>query len=132
MFKFPLNGILSAIAIKLVDNYRHLSMQLLKIEIAKSYLQGVQMARLSALGLMRIGLLTSLICVGVLLLHAGLFILLPWTLETKAISGIILGLIYVVTGGVALKLSLDEKSWMDKSGASEMLKNVTMEPPKNW
>lgn len=130
MFKYPFNGILSVIAIKLLDNYRHLSMQLLKIEAAKSYLQGVQMARLSAIGLMRIGLLMSLICVGALLLHAGLFILLPWTLETKAVSGIILGLIYMVTSGVALRLSMDEKTWMDKSGASEMLKKVTSESPK--
>jgi len=131
MFKYQLNGILSAIAIKLLDNYRHLSVQLLKIEVVKSYLQGVQMARLSALGLMRMGLLISLICVGVLLLHAGIFILLPWTLEAKAVSGILLGVVYVVAGGLALRSTMDEKAWMEKSGAAEMLKEVTMHSRKD-
>ena len=98
MFKYLIKGLLAGMAIKLLDNYRHLSIQLLKIEAAKCYLHGVQMARLSAIGLMRMGLVIALICVGVLLFHAGLFILLPWTVEAKAVLGMILGLAYVVIG----------------------------------
>ncbi len=131
MFKYRLNGILSAIAIRLLDNYRHLSLQLLRIEVAKSYLQGLQMARLSAIGLMRMGLLISLISVGMLLLHAGLFVLLPWTLEIKAVSGMILGSVYMVAGGVALRWSMNEKTWMEKSGAMEMLEEVTTRSRKD-
>src|SRR5450759_2259847 len=116
MIKYLLKGILSGIAIKLLDNYRHLSIQLLKIEAAKSYLHGVRMARLSAIGLMRMGLVIALICVGVLLLHAGLFILLPWTVEAKAVLGMFLGLAYVIIGGVVLRAAMDERTWMEKSG----------------
>ena len=47
MLKNLLKGILSAIAVKLLENYRQLSLQLLKIAVAKCYLHGVQMARLS-------------------------------------------------------------------------------------
>ena len=127
MLKCLAKGLLSAIAIKLLDNYRALSVQLLKIEAAKSYLRGVQMARLSVLGLIGLGLLIGLICIGVLLLHAGLFILLPWTVEAKAVLGMCLGAAYVVIGAVALSAAMTQKAWMEKSGAAEMLKEAAGE-----
>jgi len=79
MFKDLIKGLLAGVAIKLLDNYRQLSLRLLKIEAAKGYLHGVRLARLSALGLLRAGLLIGLIGLGVLLCHVGLFILLPWS-----------------------------------------------------
>ncbi len=125
MFKSLLNGVLSAVAVKLLDNYRHLSIQLLKIETAKAYLHGVQMARTSAIGLMWMGLVIALIGAGAVLLHVGLFIILPWTLEAKALLGMVLGLIYMVGGGLALRAAMDEKTWIIKSGADELLKDAT-------
>lgn len=121
MFKDLLKGILSAIAIKMLDNYRHLTIQLLKIEAAKSYLHGVKMARLSALGLMGMGLMMSLICVGVVLFHVGIFVLLPWSVEAKAVLGIVLGLVYVAIGVFVLRAAMDERAWIKKSGAAEMM-----------
>jgi len=50
MFKYLTKGLLAGIAIKLLDNCRYLSVQVLKIEAAKCYLHGVQMARLSTIG----------------------------------------------------------------------------------
>jgi hypothetical protein len=125
MFQYLLKGILAGLAIKLLNNYRQLSLQLLKIEAAKGYLQGVQMARLSAIGLLRMGLFIALIGVGVLLLHAGLFILLPWSVAARAVLGMCLGLAYVVIGCVALHAAMSEKSWMQKSGAADMLADAT-------
>ena len=124
MFKFLFKGTLLAIAIRLLDTYRRLSIQLLKVEVAKSYLHGVRLARLSAIGLMRMGLYIALIALGVLLLHAGLFILLPWSLAAKAVLGMILGLVYAILGGVALRMALDEGAWLSKSGAADMLKDA--------
>ena len=124
MFKSLIKGLLAGIALKLLNNYRRLSLQLLRIEVAKCYLHGVQMARLSALGLMCLGLVIGLMGLGALLLHAGLFILLPWTVEAKAILGIILGLVYMVGSGLALRAALNEKMWMAKSGAREMLREA--------
>jgi hypothetical protein len=121
MLKYLVKGILSGIAVKLLENYRHLSIQLLRIEAAKSYLRGVRMARLSALGLMKMGLVIGLICVGVVLLHVGLFILLPWTVEAKAVLGMFLGLAYVVGGVVALRGAMDEGAWIEKTGAAAMM-----------
>ena len=131
MFKYLIKGLLAGIAIKLLDNCRRLSIQLLKIEAAKCYLHGVQMARLSAIGLMRMGLVIGLIGVGVLLFHAGLFILLPWTVEAKAVLGMFLGLAYVAIGCVALRAAMDEKTWMEKSGVAEMLEEATGQSKKD-
>lgn len=131
MFKYLLKGVLSAIAIKILINYRHLSIRLLKIEAAKAYLHGVHVARQSALGLMQMGLLIGLICVGVLLFHAGLFGLLPWTEKAKAILGLVLGLAYIAAGYIALRVGMDEKKWMEKSGASQMMRDATRQDGKN-
>ncbi len=131
MFKYLTKGLLAGIAIHLLDNCRHLSVQVLKVEVAKCYLHGVQMARLSTIGLMRMGLMIVLIGVGVLLLHAGLFILLPWTVGAKAILGMLLGLAYVAIGCVGLHATMDEKTWMEKSGAAEMLEEAIDHSNKN-
>jgi uncharacterized membrane protein HdeD (DUF308 family) len=77
------------------------------------------------------GLVIGLICFGVVLFHAGLFILLPWTVEAKAVLGMFLGLAYVVIGGFALRSAMDEKTWMEKSGASEMLEEATRQSNKD-
>jgi len=66
----------------------------------------------------------GLICIGFLLIHVALFILLPWTIEAKAKLGLGLGLAYMVIGGVALKVALDERTWMEKSGAAKMLQDA--------
>ena len=131
MLKYLVKGMLSAIAIKLLDNYRRLSIQLLKIEAAKAYLHGVQMVRLSVLGLMLMGLVIGLICIGALLFHVGLFILLPWSVKAKAVLGMFLGLAYVVIGCVSLRVAMDEKTWMEKSGAAEMVAEATGQSKKN-
>ena len=94
------------------------------------FLRGVQIARLSAIGLMRMGLVIGLICVGALLFHAGLFILLPWSVKAKALLGILLGLAYVVIGAVALHAAMDEKTWMKKSGVAKMLEDATGQSKK--
>lgn len=125
MLKCLFKEVLSAIAIKLLENYRHLSIQLLKIEATKSYLHGVKMARSATIGLMWMGLVIAFISLGVVLLHAGLFILLPLTLKTKAILGIVLGFFYVVIGCAVLRAAMSEKTWMEKSGATEMLEDAT-------
>lgn len=131
MYKFLLKGVLSGIAAAMLENYRHLSVQLLKIEAAKSYLHGVRMARRYAVGLLGMFLLVGLIGVGVVLFHAGLFILLPWSVKAKAALGLVLGCIYVAGGATVLHASMDERKWMDRSGAAQMLQDATVSDKKH-
>ncbi len=125
MCRSLIKGLLAEIAIKLLDNCRHLSRRLLRIEAVKGYLHAVRLARLSTLGLLGLGLVVGLIGVGVLLLHAGLFVLLPWSVPAKAIFAMLLGLVYAVVGVVVLCLAMSEKTWLDKSGAAELLSKAT-------
>jgi hypothetical protein len=131
MFKYLIRGFLAGITIKLLDRFRRLSVKVLEIEAAKVYVQGVRMARLSAIGLMRMGLKIGLIVVGALLFHAGLFILLPWSVESKAVLGMFLGSAYVAIGSAALHAAMDEKAWMEKSGIAEILEETTDRYKKN-
>jgi hypothetical protein len=131
MFKDLIKGFLSGMVIKLLDNYRHISIQLLRIEAAKWYLRSVQRARWAAIGMMWMGLIIAGIAVGVVLLHVGLFILLPWTVEAKAILGLVLGAVYVGSGVFALRAVLDERTWMEKSGARKMLYDAIDPSPKD-
>jgi len=125
MVNYLLKGILAAVTVRVLADYRRLPIQLLKIEAAKSYLHVVRMARLSVLGLIWMGLVIGLICMGVLLFHAGLFILLPWTLKAKAVLGLFLGLAYMAAGGVALYVATDEGTWMRKSGVDRIVYKVS-------
>ncbi len=130
MFKNIIKGLLAGITIKLMDNWRRVSLQLLKIEAAKIYLQGVQMARWSMISLMRTGLAIGLIGVGMLLFHAALFILLPWTVESKAVLGLFLGLAYAAIGYVTLRANINEKTWMEKSHVAEILEEAAGQSKK--
>ena len=80
---------------------------------------------------MRMGLAIGLIGVGMLLFHAGLFILLPWTVESKAVLGLFLGLAYVAIGYVTLHADINEKTWMEKSRVAEMLEEATGQSKKD-
>lgn len=129
MFKYLIKGVLAGITIKLLDNFRRLSTKVLRIEATKFYLYGVQMARLSAIGLMRMGLLIALIGIGALLFHGGLLILLPWSVESKAVFALFLGLTYAAIGYFSLHAVMNEKTWMKESGVTAMLKEATEHPP---
>ena len=124
-------GFLAATALKLLENYRLLSIQWLRLEAAKTYLRGLRIVRLSVIGLILILLLTGLISVGFLFFHIWLFILLPWTVGSKAILGMLLGLAYMIIGGGILGMITKEKTWIEKSGAKEMLNKAIGQPQKD-
>ena len=130
MFKNVISTLLAEIVIKLLSNYRLLSLQLLKIEVAKCYLHGVRLAQRSAFGLLKMVLEIGLIALGSLLVHVGLFILLPGSLETKALFGMVLGVVYMLIGALALRAGMKEKTWMEQSGALTMLNDAMGQPPK--
>lgn len=124
MVKNLLKGLLSAVATELLIGYRRMSVRLLRIEATKCYLRGVRMARLSAIRMVLVGLEMGLVCFGVLLIHAGVFVLLPWSLEEKAILAVLLGTAYAAIGGALLRSAMSEKRWMDGSGATQMVKDA--------
>jgi len=125
MLNYLLRGVLATVAVTVLDRYRQLSGDLLRVETAKGYLHGVRLARRSAIGLVKMGLLTGLICLGALLVHAGLFFLLPWGVKAKALIGLALGAAYMAAGLLALRAAMAERTWVETSGAADLLKAVT-------
>jgi hypothetical protein len=121
MLKHLLKGLAAGAAFARIEKCQRLSTQLLRIEAAKLYLQGIRVARLSVAGALVLGLLLGLIGLGVLLVHAGLFYLLPWSLKTKALLGIALGVVYAAAAGCALWSVMAEKTWIEKSGMDGLL-----------
>ena len=109
------SGLLRDGLLWLLQQYRRLSIDLIKIEAAIWYLRGVQAVRrlfLSALALLFCILLGG---VGFLLLHIGLYALLPW--PTNAIVLIVLGAIYLGIALLGLGWACSEKTWMRCSHA---------------
>ncbi len=125
MIKCILKGLASAIAINMLNTYRTMPGTLLKIETAKAYVYGVRAARRLTIDLIRYKLLVGMVSFGVILFHAGLFVLLPWTVQTKALVGLCLGLVYVLYGAAMLRSAINEKKWLQKSGADRIVIDAT-------
>jgi hypothetical protein len=126
MIKYLLTGTATAVAIKLLRRYRQMALQLLQMEGVKCYLHGVRVVRLTVLHVMRMVLLLTLLGLGAVLFHAGLFCLLPWSWEVKAVLAMVLGAGYICAGVLALYVAMSEKCWMEKTGALQMLEKAAL------
>jgi len=124
MFKHLLKGALAMLAYRLLHNYRQSARQLLEIEAAKFYVRSVRMVRKAALAAMRLWLVITLMGIGLLLIHISLFILLPWSIETKAVVGLLLGVGYLLLGVLAIRITMSQRKWVAKSGIGDILKDV--------
>jgi hypothetical protein len=112
MFKFLFKGLASSLALGVLTNYRNLSVKLMKIETAKSYLHGVRGengpsdSSQSAAGRpYDRPHFSGRIAVSRRIVH-------PAALDCKSES-------------TARDLAISEKTWMEKSGATRMLKDAT-------
>lgn len=114
----------AGMALERVDTCRRSSFRLARIELARIYLHGVRVARTSAGSLIRLCLMVGMMAMGLLLLHAALFMLLPWTLRTKAFLMLGLGVIYTVAAAIVIGLDSRETTWIQKSGAQTLLEDA--------
>jgi len=96
-----------------------------KIEASSLYLRGVRVARDSTIVLLRLSLMVGLIAVGMLLIHAAAFYLLPWSLRTKAYVGLALGGLYSLIGGLVMAREIREQTWLRQSGALALIRQAT-------
>lgn len=115
---------LAGMALERLDSCRRSSVRMAKIELARIYLQGVSKVRSSAGAMLRLCLMLGMLVMGLLLLHVALFMLLPWSLQTKAFLTLGLGVLYTLTGGLVIGLASRETFWMRKSGAQRLLEDA--------
>ncbi|HCE43405.1 MAG TPA: hypothetical protein DET40_07640 [Lentisphaeria bacterium] len=96
----------------------------LKIEALKIYIKAVGIARELSLWVLKAAAALILGAIAFVMVHVGVLILLPVSLETKGLIILVLGAVY---GVIAYSLLMDmssEKAWLDMSKATEMLDDL--------
>lgn len=114
-------ALLAGLALERMDSCRRTSFRLARIELAKIYLQCVVVARNSASSMIRISMMVGMMAMGLLLLHAALFLLLPWSLQTRAFLTLGLGVIYTLTALIVIGRESSDQTWIKNSGAQRLL-----------
>lgn len=117
--KKELQRILWVLLIRTVRKQHQSMLHLSRIKAATYYVQGVRSARLGLLGYLGLCFLRLLFGAGFLLLHAGLFLYLPWDLKTKGFWLLVLGGAYLLIAVLALAFLLSQRMWMRVSGADQ-------------
>ena len=111
----------------LLGRYRRTALELLRIEAAVWYVRGVNAGRLFLIGGLALALLVELLIVGFVLLHVGLYALLP--APANAITILALGAFYLLVAGLVLRWLCAEKTWMKYSKADRCVAQAIRQKP---
>lgn len=117
------SDIISGLVLWLLRRYRTLSVELLKLRAVIWYVQGVRTARKLFLSFMSLALCLMLAGGGFILLHVGLYKVLPP--PANALTLLILGAIYMIVAMAVLCVACSERTWMKASCAAEFTELVT-------
>lgn len=99
----------------------------LKTEAAAVYVAGVRKARQAFIVLLGLVVFMLLALSGFVFIHVALFVWLPWSLPTKALVLLILGVVYL-GGGLAVILGLSsDRAWMRFTKVDRILASL---PPR--
>jgi formate hydrogenlyase subunit 4 len=96
----------------------------LKIEALKLYVKAVGVARNFNIIVMASIALLLLAMVSFVMIHVGIMILLPYSLEVKGWIILILGIVYGLISYTFIGNICSEKTWLDISKASDMINDV--------
>jgi len=127
MFNQLLKGLVTAVAFWFVNRYRRLSVDLVKIEAATWYIKAIQSGRQGFLSALLVWLGIFFFALGVILLHASLFVgLYLWfSLPAVAIGLLVLGGIYVIVILLIARFALSEEAWMKFFKADKLVEDLT-------
>ncbi len=120
-----LKALMMSFGMGLLNSYRRVSLDLLKIQAAMAYLKGVQTARRVWIGVLLLAGVLMLLAAGFILLHVGFFLWAPWSPAAKGLILLCLGLLYLTAALVVLFKTCSEKAWMDGSRARQLLDEAT-------
>ncbi len=121
-------GLATAAAFWFMNRYRRASVDLVKLEAAAYYLKAIQSGRQGFLSALLVWLGVFFFALGVVLLHAALFVgLYLWfkTLAAVAIGLLVLGGVYVIVLLLVARCVLSEKAWMKFFKADTLVENLT-------
>jgi NADH:ubiquinone oxidoreductase subunit 3 (subunit A) len=109
----------------LIGRYRKDTVELVQIKAAALYIKAVAKARQSFIGGMLAILGLLLLLAGFVLIHLALLILLPWSMEIKAIGLLVLGGLYFLVPLIFILAACSERRWMRLSQASKIVRQLT-------
>jgi hypothetical protein len=104
--------------------YLEPSFKMLKLRAAIYYLEGVKGAHRVLILICLLVFVITLIGAGLVMVPLALLIFMPWEPTTKAVVGIIIGVIYLLVPAIALVSLLSEKRWMRITGATDILRKL--------
>lgn len=99
-------------------------LRMIKVQIAIGFLEGVRAARRILLLLVLLVFVITLIGGGLVLIPLSLLLFTDWAPHTKAIVGMVVGLLYLLIPVIALIPLLSEKRWMRITSANKVLKEL--------
>jgi len=123
-----LKGLATAAAFWFVNRYRRISVDLVKIEAATYYIKAIQSGRRGFLSAILVWFGIFFFALGVVLLHASLFVwLYLWfqSLAAVAIGLLVLGGIYVIVILLIARFALSEEAWMKFFKADKLVEDLT-------
>ena len=118
------NSIFQMIVDWVKSAYVEPSLRFLKLRAAICYLEGVKGARRILILVCTLVFVITLICAGLVLVPVSMLLFMPWEPGTKALVGIVIGVVYLLVPAIALILLLSEKRWMRVTGATEVLSKL--------
>ncbi|MHB9144497.1 MAG: hypothetical protein ACYC5Y_04090 [Symbiobacteriia bacterium] len=122
-----LSTLLTRVALRLLKSYRRVSLDLLRIEVAGWYVRGVGAARQLFISGLAMAFLVALAVVGFLLMHLGLYALLP--APANAVALLALGALYLIVAILGLRWACSEKTWMKYSKAAHYVELAARKDP---
>lgn len=118
-----LNGLLGGVALWLMRRCKALSTDLLKVRAVILYVQVVKAARRVFMSAVALLLYLMLAGGGFVVLHVGLYKLLPD--PVNAVTLLILGFVYLLVALSAIGAMCSEDTWLKGSRAGELTERVT-------
>ena len=119
-----IKNIVGSIALGLLKILQGTLIRSLKIEALKLYIRVVEIARslsiyyLTSIAMLLLGM------VAFVMIHTGILILLPCSLEAKGWIILILGIIYALISCKVIATMCSEKYWLEMTNASKMISDV--------
>ncbi len=96
----------------------------LKIEALRIYIKAVGIAREFSLWMLKAVAALMLGAIAFVMVHVGVLILLPISVEAKGVLVLVLGIVYGFIAYSVLNDICTEKAWLDMTKASEMLDDL--------
>jgi len=128
MIKSIFRNLATVVSAWLLNSYRRLSLDLIKIEAAIGYIKGIRILRRTTIaGLLLLGVL-FLLAVGFVFLHIALFTAIymlsgSWPVVVAVIA--VLGGLYCIVPLVILSGACSEKRWMKAFKADTVVTQLT-------